>query len=347
VNRFFKYKLDHAIFWIATVLFYAFTHTYLIGKVGFVQFLLDVIVRNGLLALIIYFHLYYLMPRFLKKRKLLQYVVGVLLAIFFYVLAKNMHDVFLENHLIFSKKSYNYLEKTYYNFSILVFYLLFSLALSLSREWYLQREQLRQGRVEKLHAELAYLRAQTNPHFIFNTLNTIYFQIDKKNEAARETLMLFSNLLRYQLYDCNGNFISIEKEIASLENYVALQKLRKDGNYNVEFICQPPVRDFVIAPLLLMPFVENAFKHISSFSDKQNMVKIEIDKKGEMVYFTVFNTTEASDAVDRKGTGGIGLKNVSRRLQLLYNNKHELDIKHDDQTFLVSLKIDLSVSSFA
>lgn len=341
MNRFFKYKLDHAIFWIATVLFYAFTHTYLIGKVGVGQFLLDVVVRNGLLAVVIYFHLYYLMPRLLKKGKLLGYVVGILLAVVFYVLAKNVHDVYLESHLFFLKNKYNYWEKTYFNFSILMFYLLFSLALSLSREWYLQREQLRQARLEKLHAELAYLRAQTNPHFIFNTLNTIYFQIDKKNETARETLMLFSNLLRYQLYDCNEDFIAIEKEIDSVESYVALQKLRKDGGYTVTFICQPTVKGFSIAPLLLLPFIENAFKYVSSFAGKENIVRIEMDKKENVFYFNVFNSTDTSEATAVQDIGGIGLKNVSRRLQLLYSDKHELDINQDGQTFSINLKIEL------
>lgn len=341
MNRFFRYKLDHAIFWVATVLFYVFTRTHLVAIIGFWQFLLDVIIRNGLLAIVIYFHLYYLLPRLLKRGKLAYYVVGLVLAIAFYLFAKNWQDVSLQTHGMASKKGGSYLGNIYYNFSILCFYFLFSLALVLSKEWYLQKEQLRQAQLEKLNAELAYLRAQTNPHFIFNTINTIYFQIDKKNGTARETLMLFSNILRYQLYDCNEDLIAIEKEITSLKSYVTLQKMRKDGRYMVEFICQPSVKEFSIAPLLLMPFIENAFKHISSFSEQENKVTIEMDKVGNVFYFNVFNTQDLVDNKMDKEVGGIGLKNVRRRLQLLYHDKHELLISNDSDAFSIYLTLEV------
>src|SRR6185436_2346140 len=107
--------------------------------------------------------------------------------------------------------------------------------LQLSREWYMQRELIRRIEVEKLNTELDYLKAQMNPHFLFNSINTIFFQINKENTEARETLGKFSDMLRYQLYECNGPSIAVEKELAYLKNYVDLQKLRRDRKDVIEF----------------------------------------------------------------------------------------------------------------
>ena len=124
---------------------------------------------------------------------------------------------------------------TFYNFSIALFYLSFTLALALSKNWYKQQQLLQKIQVEKLETELRYLKAQMNPHFLFNSINTIYFQIDKNNVEARESLQKFSELLRYQLYECNEEAIAIEKEIEYLKSYIDLQRLRKKKNYNILF----------------------------------------------------------------------------------------------------------------
>src|SRR5690242_3497998 len=116
---------------------------------------------------------------------------------------------------------------------------------------------------EKAEAELNFLKSQINPHFLFNSLNSVYFLIDKNNPDARQALHKFSDMLRYQLYEMNGDKVPVEKEIEYLKDYIDLQKLRKDENYAVTFNSSPDVRGFSIEPLLLIPFVENAFKHIS------------------------------------------------------------------------------------
>ena len=126
---------------------------------------------------------------------------------------------------------------------------------------------------EKAEAELNFLKSQINPHFLFNSLNSVYFLIDKSNPDARQALHKFSDMLRYQLYEANGEKIPIEKEINYLQDYVHLQQLRKDENYKVQFNCSPDVKNFSIEPLLLIPFVENAFKHISHKTDGSNFVK--------------------------------------------------------------------------
>jgi len=231
----------------------------------------------------------------------------------------------------------NMVEQHLYNLSILLFYLGFATALHLSKQWWAQQELIRKIEMEKLSTELQYLKAQINPHFLFNSINTIYFQIDKQNTGARETLSKFSDMLRYQLYECNGHEIPVEKEIGYLKNYVELQKLRKDENYSIEFSCSDELKNFTLPPLLLVPFVENAFKHVSHFMDKENVIKIEVGKAGNFFRFNVMNTKDIVQKTSENG--GIGLKNVKRRLELSYKDKYLLDIQDTPEHFSVNLEL--------
>lgn len=337
MERFWKYKLDHIIFWIATVSFHMFTRIHLIPKAGLGQFLLEVAVRNILLAIIIYVNLQVLIPRFAQQKKWLLYIVLLGLDFGFYVLMKNMHDIYLYETMggAFRKGAQ---DNSFYNLSIAVFYMSFSVALQLSREWYTQREHIRKIEIEKLNTELDYLKAQINPHFLFNSINTIYFQIDKQNVAARETLSSFSEMLRYQLYECNGHEVPAEKEVLYIRNYVDLQRLRKDDNYKIIFE-EENINGFTIAPLLLIPFVENAFKHVSHFS-QGNEIHISLKKKDDRFLLRIFNTSDGS-FLKEKGSHGIGLRNAQRRLELLYPNKHVLKIDSQPKSYEVNLELNI------
>jgi LytS/YehU family sensor histidine kinase len=165
--------------------------------------------------------------------------------------------------------------------------------------------------------------------------------INKDNTEARDALHKFSEMLRYQLYEMSGDKIPIEKEISYLNDYVALQQLRKDENCLVQFQCSPEVKGFLVEPLLLIPFVENAFKHISHDSDNYNFVKIEMGINNGSFDFSIENSREPSLG-QTKRNGGIGLTNVRRRLELLYPGKHALTINETDKTFLVKLNLQVS-----
>lgn len=358
MDGFWKYKLDHAIFWLATVGFHMFTKRDLIESAGVGHFLLEASVRNGLLAVLIYANLEILIPRYAQKGRLAAYVALLIGSLAAYVLIKNGHDVYLYGYVIGDPRQQWYLENTYYNFSIACFYLAFSVALHLSKAWYFQRRLIRQMELEKLNAELDYLRAQINPHFVFNSLNAIYFQIDRKNDRARKALSDFSEMLRYQLYECNGNEIDIQKEIAYIKSYVAMQQMRKDENYDICFSGSDGLAGFAICPLILIPFVENAFKHVSHFP-QGNKIRISMDRNGDRFMFNVFNTKghqpgpgglqphSQSEEAGRERTNGhhhegIGLRNVRRRLDLVYKDRHELRImdKPDSFEIVLSLQID-------
>jgi len=202
-------------------------------------------------------------------------------------------------------------------------------------------KRLEQVHKDKAATELAFLKSQMNPHFLINSLNTIYFQIDKANTGARDTLMKFSQLLRYQLYECNTDMVPVEKEVEYIKNYVALQSLRKGDKYLIDFETDNELRGFYIAPLVLISFVENAFKHVSTRPGKDNIVSILLSKNKEQILFRCYNTKDAVGKIEAVEYGGIGLENTKRRLELLYGKKYDLKISNDKDAYTVNLTIEL------
>jgi sensor histidine kinase YesM len=212
-------------------------------------------------------------------------------------------------------------------------------AFKLMRDYAGSQKKLLEITREKSQAELNFLRSQVNPHVVFNSLNAIYFLIDKENAGARGALLQFSDLLRYQLYDCNAEWVAIEKEVRYLEDYIRLQRLRRDQQYEIQMEVSETVKDFPITPLILIPFVENAFKHISHDGNRRNFVNIRMERENGSFYFEVENSKDMGSG--KKEEGGIGLNNVRRRLMLLYPARHALKISGNDATFKVELKLDL------
>lgn len=334
---FWKYKLDHILFWLFTVLFHAYIRRYLIDKAGWQQFALEIIIRNGLLAMIVYANLLIVLPIF-KSKKYNAAIGSWLLLLIFYTVLKSLHDEYLYGYIINDPEKKKFWTYTYYNFSTSLFYLVFTMALQFTKEWFYQREHFQKIKIEHLNSEINYLKAQVNPHFLFNSLNTLYVQIDEQNTTAKETLEKISEMLRYQLYECNNHLINIEKELAYIENYIDLQRLRKEENFKISYQYGNDVKDFEIAPLLIIPFVENAFKHLSNFKERENIVNVTIQKESNRLVCNFFNT---KPDVQKKNGEGIGLKNVKRRLELLYPNKYNLQINEQASAYEVTLTIAL------
>src|SRR5580704_16934873 len=203
------------------------------------------------------------------------------------------------------------------------------------------QQQLELLEKERIKSELDFLKAQINPHALFNSLNTIYGHIDKHNQVARNILLQFSELLRYQLYDCTAEKVSLQKELAYIQNYVAFQRLRKDERLVVHFKAGAIGQGLKIAPLMLVVLIENAFKFVSSFSDRENKICIELRTSGSVLYTTIINTKELQP-VDGGCSKGIGIANLRRRLELLYHNKFELTMDNDYDIYETNLTIDLS-----
>lgn len=203
-------------------------------------------------------------------------------------------------------------------------------------------QQLERLEKERVESELAFLKAQINPHSLFNSLNTVYGHIDKSNHTARETLLQFSELLRYQLYDCGADKVSLVKEIGYIRNYVDFQRLRKNETLIVDFDTSDIRAELQIAPLLLIVLVENAFKFVSSFPDKENRISIRIHTTGKVLYSSVVNTKERLQAIATKNSHGIGIMNLKRRLDLLYGSRYEFTTDIESEVYKANLIIDLT-----
>jgi hypothetical protein len=205
-----------------------------------------------------------------------------------------------------------------------------------SRQQKLEKEK----KQENLLSELSYLKAQVNPHFLFNTINSVYVLIKMNPDKAADMLIKLSDLLRSQLYDFSSDKISIEEEIYYLENYIELEKLRRAHRVEVNFEKHGHLNDFSLPPLLMIPFLENCFKHLSSNTDKPNKVNVKLIKDLHKLKVEFLNTFDAGAAPHK--AGGIGLANVKRRLALLFPNDHQLSIKRTDEYFVVNLELNLS-----
>jgi two-component system LytT family sensor kinase len=225
--------------------------------------------------------------------------------------------------------------------NIALWVLLVTLAKMLADRIYTQ-QQIELLEHERVKQELDYLKAQINPHALFNSLNTIYGHIDKDNQVARNILLQFSEILRYQLYDCGAEKVNLEQELGYIENYIAFQRLRKDEKLIVDVQVEDVETGLQIAPLLLVVLIENAFKFVSGFSEKENKISIRICVKGKVLQGSVINTREAAQNTVPAHSGGIGLTNLKRRLELLYPQKHELKVAHEGDFYEAGLIIDLA-----
>ncbi len=202
------------------------------------------------------------------------------------------------------------------------------------------RVTAQQLRIEKQEAELNFLKSQTNPHFLFNTLNNIYSLAQDKSDLAPESIIRLSKILRFMLYETGGEYIPIEQEIRVIGDYIALEKLRYDESLRVEFRYELEDPKQALPPLLLIPLVENAFKHGVSETRHQPFVEIHLKASHKLLTFLVKNSTE-----NAPGEGSIreniGLSNLRRQLELLYTD-YDLGVRQSEAEFTASLKINLA-----
>jgi two-component system LytT family sensor kinase len=189
---------------------------------------------------------------------------------------------------------------------------------------------------EKSQATLESLKNQINPHFLFNALNTIYYKIDRDNPSARSMVEQFSSLLRYQLYECDRPEVEIGKELRSIANYIELQKERVSKNMIIIYDIGKEINNFFIAPFILMPIVENCFKHVSQFTEQGNFIKIHGYLENGWFCFKTVNTTSRRE---EGNTSGIGLANITKRLELVYPDSYMLETGDQGGVFDLTLKI--------
>lgn len=217
--------------------------------------------------------------------------------------------------------------------------LIFALSTSirLGVEWFKSEKQRVLIESQKVNSELSFLKAQLNPHFLFNTLNSIYSLAHKQSKDTTNAIVILSDLMRYMIYETNKELVPLEKEVDYIKNYISLQLLRLKDSSNVKINIHGNL-NFSIEPLLLISFIENAFKYGTDFEGKTNII-IKITIEDALLKFYVYNSVSHQQA--KIESSGIGLENIKNRLKLLYPNQHTISIKHEKNSYEANLVLKL------
>jgi len=298
----------------------------------------------------VYLHLFFL-EKYYNRKKYLWYVLLTLATIIFFgVLAEELaNSSGLRTRVSYSgglSESEYYFRTFFINAGYNPF---LAIIISTVIRYFRQKQmfQLQQLQEQKIRAELDLLRNQVNPHFLFNTLNTLFSMASvKEDDDTAKGIAQLSELMRYMLYDARVDRVLLEKEINHIRNYIDLQKLRfsDEESLSVEFNIQKNIRSCTVPPMLIIPFIENAFKHGYSVKN-ENLIRIDLMIYDNYLNFKVYNTIPAKQKKQSVEHSGIGIDNVRKRLELLYGESFTLDINESEGHFDVYLKMPISGSS--
>jgi two-component system LytT family sensor kinase len=292
------------------------------------------------LSAFFYFNAFILIPKLLLPGKILPFILSLFACIGLIVLI-NLLTAYLFQ--VFSGHGFHHFHPQIIIGPVFFFVVTFALSTSfkITSEWFRNEKIKKEMENEKLTSELAFLKSQVNPHFLFNILNNICSLARKKSDDTENAIIKLSHIMRYMLYESKDEKVSLEKEIEYLQNYIELQRMRISEKVNIRFNIDGNPDSLMIEPMLLIPFVENAFKHgISYLEDCTISISMKI-VPGELV-FTVENQIIKKGTEEISTESGIGLKNVLRRLELLYPAKHDINIEENEMKYLVNLTIRFS-----
>jgi two-component system, LytTR family, sensor kinase len=310
------------------------------GRTSFFGELCLQIINMGFFAVVVYFNLYYLFPRYLKDKKILNHLLflamssAVITPINVFALVSFAGTEAINNEIVYGNIS-TFISKFLIAGISSVYYII--------NDWMNVQKEKQELTNQTLQSELKFLKSQINPHFLFNTLNSLYALTLKKSDLAPDIVLKLSEMMRYMLYECNEKIVPLEKEVNYLINYLELEKVRHGKKINITFNQSGEIANQMIAPLMFIPFIENCFKHGVSNQIAEAFVNINLIIMRKEVEIHIENSKHAMmPGVHSKKSGGIGLQNVKRRLDLLYPDAYKLDIIDSPITYKVILNIKLN-----
>lgn len=348
MKKTYRRVLAHIIFWMLYIAFMLLQYGWENRDYIRIEFYPDMWTIISMQMILVYFNLYVLLPRFFYPKKYLKYGI----ALFLTLLAGGLYSR-MTGWLIWIpyEKTHDYAKYVTQpkNFFIPVriirncldFCPIIGLTsfLKLIQNIYKREQHMRALEEEKHQAELDLLKAQVHPHFFFNTLNSLYALTMVKSDKGPEVVLQLSELMHYVLYEANAPQVPLETEIAHLRNYIEVEQLRFGDRLDLQLDLPPDFSGRMIVPLLLLPFIENAFKHSLSHETEKAWIHIDIRLQQQDLCMKVANTWHPVEHKDKQP--GIGLKNVRKRLELSYPGQHQLDIRPGDEIFEVYLKLSL------
>lgn len=335
--------LLHLAFWTVYVVFFGLLYGSYIDDY-YNAFMVELVELPFKMALV-YFNMYYLMPTYLLQKRYLEFFVYLLLLMGtigalmqFVLLPFLVHPIFCPTTCTEDNLTFYRFVKNIVNINYVV---AISAVIALLKNWYQHQQSAQNLAKDKLEAELKFLKAQIHPHFLFNTLNSLYSLTLKKSDNAPEVVLKLSSLMDYMLYDANAATVPLEKELDYIKNYIALEQVRYGARVDVQFTATGSIAGRQIAPMMLLPFVENAFKHGVSTETKGAWIRIDVKVSEEKLVLLVENCKcgEKASASTRDMASGIGLKNLQRRLELLYEGRYKLEVEDEQDSYAARLEI--------
>ncbi len=334
----------HVIFWLVYFLF----NTIRWGTY-YDDFLLSLkgnVIGFPIHMLLCYFTIYFLIPKFIFKRRFISFSLILLAAIFIMVVVKFYLTLFLISSNVWPEGPEATSEFTF-NYALTMmlgeFYVVsFVTAIKITLDFLSASKRAARLEKEQLQTELRFLRSQISPHFFFNTLNNIYSLSLEQSKKASETVLKLSELMRYLLYETKDNKQPLEKEILCIQNYLDLERIRYGEQVKINMDVIGEIQGKKIPPMLFIPFIENAFKHGASKNIGEVYISIKLQVEGKDIFFKASNTLpdKRMDKKHKNESGGIGIENVKKRLALGYaKNDYKLDIYSDTKSFIVALKL--------
>lgn len=326
----------HILFWFCAWFFFFFYYKRYseANAYTFVASLINLVVA----AATVYTFNYYLIPKILLKNQQKKFFAFAFVAIVMFFYIQLLLTLFLVVKLLYAEHQlFPEMIDVVMLFFNLFFVVFIAIAIKFYKRWSEKdyREQIVQR--EKVEAELQMLKTQINPHFLFNTLNSIYVLALKKSDQTANTVMKLSDILDYILYRADTPKIALSNEIQIINNYIELEKIRFTDRVDLDFTTHILSKAIQIPPMLIIPFVENAFKHGVTKSINRSWIKIDIQERNQMLDIVVSNSK--SQTPQKRKIGGIGLLNVRKRLDLLYNDSYKLDITEKNNHYDVFLSI--------
>ncbi|CAN5248724.1 sensor histidine kinase [soil metagenome] len=326
----------HIFFWVAMIAFFIFiAHNN--SKLSTNDLLVIFLLYPSINISLFYLNYLFFIPKFLDKKRYGVYAAAIVSSVIIFGFGKYGIALIFKQYVLMRTKGEiigfgSYFLSTV--FTSLVF-LFLSAVLKFTVDWFLNERIQRDLENQRLSAELAFLKSQINPHFLFNSLNSIYSLAYQRSETTPEAILKLSEIMRYMLYECNDNKVDLAKELQYLQNYIDLQKIRFGKNAYIDFKIEGNTDTQQIVPLLLIAFIENAFKH-GIANDPLTPIRLLIDVSSNHLHFYITNKTHNNN---RDAVGGIGLNNVKRRLDLLYPGKYNLEIRDEKDTYTVELSL--------
>ena len=292
------------------------------------------------MMILVYFNLLYLYPTLFGAKRYFIYTFCLILITILAAYVNAKLELFV---LEIKGREISTLGTLYFirQFTMAIRYVLTAFMLQITVDYFEQKEELKRIELEKAMTELNFLKAQVNPHFLFNTLNNLYGLIIEKSDKSAECVLKLADILKYTIGEGNQDKVLLKKELQLLENYIELEKLRTP-EANVTFTKSNTNDSLRITPLLLLPFVENAFKHGLNTVSKNGFIHLQISTKEQLLNLSIENNLPPVNNTIAIQSHGIGIDNVKKRLNLLYANRHELVIERKSDSFLVNLQINLA-----